>query len=431
MTQPLADRMRPRNLDDVIGQEHITGPGTMIRAIAAQPQAQTTAVLLYGPPGTGKTSIASAIAATTKREFISLSATTTTAKQLKDLIASAEKSDEEPPIVFIDEIHHFNKTQQDILLPAIEKGVIGFIGATTENPSFTLNSALTSRCILNVLQPLDTDAIVRVIHHALAHPNGLDNHYTIDDDAIHTIARRSGGDTRAALTHLDAAATLAQSENSTAITTQHVTSVTTAIASRYDASGDEHYNIISAMIKSMRDSDPDAAVYWLARLIDSGEDPRFIARRLVIHASEDVGLAQSNVLHTCIAAAHAVQLIGLPEARINLAHAAITIATAPKSNSVIKSINTALEAVKHQPGLDVPNHLKDAHYKGARALGHGVDYIYPHNLPGHVQKTPQANMPADLDSRYREIYTPTTNGDEATITQRLNAIERYQRSHNN
>ena len=422
-TPPLAQRVRPQHLDEVIGNTHATQPGSILRSIVDDTEPLSLGILLYGPSGSGKTTIAHAIACMTDRKFISLSATTTGAKKLKDTIYADYNN---PPIVFVDEVHYFNKTQQDILLPAIEDGTITFIGATTHNPSFSLATALTSRCVLVALEQLTTDDIVTAIDRAIHHPDGFDNAITIDDEAKDILASRSGGDTRVALTHLEAAAArLSRARDDDTVTVDDIETTTKSMATRYDADGDNHYDIISAFIKSMRDSDTNGTVYWLARLIDSGEDPRFIARRLMIHASEDVGLAQSDVLVTCVAATEATERIGLPEARIILSHAALAIATAPKSNAAYKAIAHGLDAVRAQPSLDVPSHLKDAHYKGARALGHGEGYVYPHDLPGHVPDTTPHNLPTELKLN-APLYTPSKNGAEADIAYRQNIINQHQ-----
>lgn len=424
-TPPLAQRVRPQHLDEIIGNAHATQSGSILRSIVDDAEPLSVGILLYGPSGSGKTSIAHAIACMTDREFISLSATTTGTKKLKDIIYTDYDT---PPIVFVDEVHYFNKTQQDILLPAIEDGTITFIGATTHNPSFSLATALTSRCVLVALEQLSTYDVATAIDRAISHPEGFNSTITIDTEAKDILARKSGGDVRVALTHLEAASKLMRARHDDTITAHDVTTTTNSMATRYDADGDNHYDIISAFIKSMRDSDTNGTIYWLARLIDSGEDPRFIARRLMIHASEDVGLAQSDVLTTCVSAAVATERIGLPEARIILSHAALAIATAPKSNAAYKAIANGLDAVRAQPSLDAPNHLKDAHYKGARALGHGEGYVYPHDLPGHVPDTAPHNLPAELKLD-APLYTPTKNGAEADIAYRQNIITQHQHKH--
>lgn len=426
-TQPLAARMRPRSLDEIVGQDHILAPGSFLHALADPTNPAKGSVILYGPPGTGKTSIASAIANTTGAEFITLSATSSGVKQLRDEISAAAArrgKDKASTVIFVDEIHRFSKAQQDALLPAVEDGTIALIGATTENPSFALNNALLSRSVLCTLRPITDANVADAITAAVTDPRGLDGAVTLSDDALSVLATTAGGDIRSALTHLEAACTVASRHNRTEITVDDIEGIAGTVAARYDRDGDQHYDIISAFIKSMRGSDPDAAVYWMARMIAGGEDPRFIARRLIVHASEDVGMADPTVLQTCIAAAQAVQLVGLPEARINLTQAAIAVATAPKSNGVIKAINEAQLAVDAAPNAPVPNHLRDSHYPGAQRLGHGDNYLYPHDFPGHVTAVPQQYLPDGLTDR--QIYYPTNNGHEATVTARLASIYNHQ-----
>lgn len=436
--QPLAARMRPRTLDDIIGQDDIIGPGSPLRRLADPTNNNPSgSIILYGNPGTGKTSIAHAVANTTQAHVAQLSATTTGVKDLRLEISAARvrKADrDEPTILFIDEIHRFSKSQQDILLPAVEDGTVTLIGATTENPSFSLNSALMSRSILCRLNPISEENIATAITNACNDPRGYNATVTIDDDALRLLSSNAGGDIRTALTHCESAVGVALSQHTAKegkiirVTVEHVTASASNVAALYDRDGDQHYDIISAFIKSMRGSDPDAAVYWLARMIAAGEDPRFIARRLIVHASEDVGMADPTVLPTCIAAAQAVQLVGLPEARINLTQATLAIATAPKSNSVIHAINTANLAVDAAPNAEVPNHLRDAHYPGAKALGHGEGYLYPHSFPGHVTDTSVQYLPDRL--RGSTIYRPSNNGAEVEVAQRLNSIRTHQEKNN-
>ena len=284
------------------------------------------------------------------------------------------RAEDRGTVVFIDEIHRFSKTQQDVLLPAVEDGAITLIGATTENPSFSVNSALVSRSILVELSPIDIGDIANLIHSAMLDERGFDNQLTIDEHAVELIARLASGDARQALTRLETVGNLVLARGGTEITPADVEQATGRALQRFDHDGDQHYDIVSAFIKSMRGSDPDAALYWLARLIEGGEDPRFIARRLIVHASEDVGMADPSVLPIAVAAAQAVQLIGMPEARLNLAQAAVAIATAPKSNAILTGIDTALKSVRSGHTEPVPDHLRDAHYPGATALGHGKGY---------------------------------------------------------
>lgn len=416
--QPLAARMRPTTLDDVVGQDHLIFPGSPLKSIVEG--SLQSSVLLWGPPGTGKTTIAHVIGQSTAKRFVELSATSAAVKEVREVFAKARKArdeDGQSTILFLDEIHRFSKSQQDILLPAVEDGTIALIGATTENPSFSVISALQSRSILLVLQSLDVESITQLLRRAIDDSQGLDAQITAQDTVLEEIARLAAGDTRQALGRLEVCAQMTQAAGGTAITMETVAQVTGAATQRYDRNGDQHYDIISAFIKSMRGSDPDAALHWLARMIEAGEDPRFIARRIVVHASEDVGMADPSVLPIAVAAAQAVQLIGMPEARINLAQAVIAIATAPKSNAVIAGISNALADVKAGRSGQVPMHLRDAHYPGAAALGHGQGYRFPHDYPHNV--VAQQYLPDGIEAQY---YQPTLNGFEATITQRIASI---------
>ncbi|MEH1588017.1 replication-associated recombination protein A [Cutibacterium avidum] len=414
-TQPLAARMRPTNLDDIVGQDRLTAPGSPLRLLADG--SLSISVILYGPPGSGKTSIADAIAHETGQRFVTLSATAAGVKDVRKVLADA-RAEDRGTVVFIDEIHRFSKTQQDVLLPAVEDGAITLIGATTENPSFSVNSALVSRSILVELSPIDIGDIANLIHSAMLDERGFDNQLTIDEHAVELIARLASGDARQALTRLETVGNLVLARGGTEITPADVEQATGRALQRFDHDGDQHYDIVSAFIKSMRGSDPDAALYWLARLIEGGEDPRFIARRLIVHASEDVGMADPSVLPIAVAAAQAVQLIGMPEARLNLAQAAVAIATAPKSNAILTGIDTALKSVRSGHTEPVPDHLRDAHYPGATALGHGKGYRYPHNYPYHL--VAQKYLPSDLEGTY--FYRPDDSGFETTIADRLKTI---------
>lgn len=423
--RPLAERMRPATLDDVIGQPAATSPGSPLRTLADPSQTQARSVILYGPPGTGKTSLAAAVAGSTGAEFVTVSATSSNVKELRGIIGRARlaREDGQATIVFIDEIHRFTKAQQDILLPAVEAGDISLIGATTENPSFAVNSALNSRSSIVQVNPLTEDDLVTILTRAHQDPDGLAGFPSLGDGVISRIARVSGGDARQALGLLESVIDSAEARQLSTVTDDDLTELAPTVQ-RYDRDGDMHYDIISAFIKSMRGSDPGASLYWLSRLIESGEDPRFIARRLIVHASEDIGVADSSVLPLCVAAAQAVQLVGLPEARINLAHATLAVATAPKSNSVIHGINSADMAVRQLPDLPVPTHLRDAHYAGAAELGNGLGYLYPHDFPGHVTDHPVNYYPDRLNGSH--LYRPSGTGNEVTIQSNQEAIHTWQ-----
>src|SRR5579862_9739517 len=365
--------MRPRTLDEVIGQQHLTAAGTPFRKLIENDAPMS--LVLWGPPGTGKTTLAYVVSQVTKRRFTELSAVTAGVKDVRAAIDAAKQAlafSGRQTLLFVDEVHRLSKTQQDALLPAVENRWVSFIGATTENPSFSVVSPLLSRSLLLTLQPLDDEDIRELIKRALTDERGLGGQVEIDDDTLEHLVRLAGGDGRRALTYLEAAA----------LGTGHIDTATLEravdrAAVRYDRDGDQHYDVISAFIKSMRGSDADAALHYLARMIEAGEDPRFIARRLIVHASEDVGMADPTALQVAVAAAHAVELIGLPEARINLAQAVIHVALAPKSNAVVKAINAAAADVRAGLIGPVPAHLRDASYRGAERLGHGSGYRYP------------------------------------------------------
>jgi putative ATPase len=409
---PLAVRMRPRSLDEVIGQKHLTAQGTAFRKLIDAPMS----LVLWGPPGTGKTTLAYVVSQVTSRKFTELSAVTAGVKDVRAAVDQARRDlgmYNRQTVLFIDEVHRFSKTQQDALLPAVENRWVSFIGATTENPSFSVVSPLLSRSLLLTLQSLDDDDIRTVITRAIADERGLNGTVTIEDEALEHLVRLAGGDGRRALTYLEAAAL-----GTDAIDTGTVERAVDKAAVRYDRDGDQHYDVISAFIKSMRGSDADAALHYLARMIEAGEDPRFIARRLIVHASEDVGMADPTALPLAVAAAQAVEFVGLPEARINLAQAVIHICLAPKSNAVVKAIGAAQADV--QAGLigAVPAHLRDAHYPGAQRLGHGEGYVYPHDLPEGIAA--QRYAPDAITGR--TYYEPTNHGMEARFTERLGRI---------
>ena len=410
---PLAARMRPRSLDEFQGQTHILGKGKILRrAIEAD---RISSLILYGPPGSGKTALAHVIASTTKARFISLNAVTAGVTQIRDIISEAKKRlgmYGEKTILFIDEIHRFNKAQQDALLPSVESGLITLIGATTENPYFEVNPPLISRSRIFKLEPLSTEDIKKILLRALSDKQrGLGKYrVSIEDNALDYLAASSRGDARAALNALELAV-LTTSGSPKNIDINVLKDCIQQPAILYDKSGDSHYDVVSAFIKSIRGSDPNAALHWLARMLEAGEDPRFICRRMIILASEDIGMADSRALTVAVSAFQALEYVGLPEARLSLAHAAIYLSCAPKSNSVIKAIDAAVRDVREKEIGKVPNHLRDKSYKGAKEMGIGKGYMYPHDFPGHYVK--QQYLPETLlDARY---YIPTESGEEAQI----------------
>jgi putative ATPase len=422
---PLAVRMRPRTLDEVIGQRHLTGAGTPFRKLIDNDAPMS--LLLWGPPGTGKTTLAYVVSQVTKRRFVELSAVSAGVKDVRAAVDAARRTlglSGAQTVLFIDEVHRFSKTQQDALLPAVENRWVSFIGATTENPFFSVVSPLLSRSLLLTLQPLSDDDIREVIQRAVQDPRGLAAKVTIDKDAKEHLIRLAGGDARRTLTYLEAAALgLPEGKN---IDMKTLERAVDRAAVRYDRDGDQHYDVISAFIKSMRGSDADAALHYLARMIEAGEDPRFIARRLIVHASEDVGLADPTALLTAVAAAQAVEFVGLPEARINLAQAVIHISLAPKSNAVIKAIGAADADVRNGLIGAVPAHLRDAHYPGAGKVGHGEGYLYPHDFDGGIVAQRYAPDPvAD-----RIYYEPSGHGQEARVAERAGRIRAILRRSN-
>ena len=408
---PLAVRMRPRSLDEVIGQRHLTAPGTPFRKLIDNDAPMS--LVLWGPPGTGKTTLAYVVSQVTKRRFTELSAVTAGVKDVRAAVDAARQHlgmSGRQTVLFIDEVHRFSKTQQDALLPAVENRWVSFIGATTENPSFSVVSPLLSRSLLLTLKPLDDDDIAALIRRALTDKErGLADRLPMDDAALAHLVRLAGGDGRRALTYLEAAAL-----GTERITTEVLEKAVDKAAVRYDRDGDQHYDVISAFIKSLRGSDADAALHYLARMIEAGEDPRFIARRLIVHASEDVGMADPTALPVAVAAAQAVEFVGLPEARINLAQAVIHIALAPKSNAVVKAIGAAQGDVRAGLIGAVPPHLRDAHYAGAERLGHGQGYVYPHDRPEGI--VAQQYAPDAVAGR--AYYEPTTHGMESRYAER-------------
>ena len=408
---PLAARMRPRTLDELVGQEHLLGPGRPLRRLVEG--SGEASVILYGPPGTGKTTIASLIAGAMGQNFVGLSALSSGVKQVREVLEGAKQDlvRGQRTVLFIDEVHRFSKTQQDALLAAVENRTVLLVAATTENPSFSVVAPLLSRSLLLKLESLDDDGIRTVIDRAVEDQRGLGGAVTLDDDAREQLVLLAGGDARRALTYLEAAAEGAGDGEQKSITLEVVQNSVDRAVVRYDRDGDQHYDITSAFIKSIRGSDVDAALHYLALMIEAGEDPRFIARRLVIHASEDIGMADPTALQTATAAANAVQFIGMPEGRLPLAQATIHLATAPKSPSVIKAIDAALADVRSGRTGAVPPHLRDGHYEGAKKIGHAVGYLYPHDDPRGVVE--QRYMPEGLDdARY---YQPTDHGAEKRI----------------
>ena len=413
---PLAVRMRPRSLDELVGQDHLLAPGAPLRRLVSD--GPLTSVILWGPPGTGKTTIAHLVAAAGDRRFVALSALTAGVKDVRAVIDEARRvrrTGGKPTVLFIDEVHRFSKTQQDSLLAAVEDGTVTLLAATTENPYFSVISPLLSRCVLLTLRPLDEEAVRLLIARAVADERGLGNAVTLAKDAEDHLVRLAGGDVRKALTALEAAAAGALARGATEVDLATVEAALDQAALRYDRAGDAHYDVVSAFIKSLRGSDVDAALHYLARMLVAGEDPRFIARRMVIFASEDVGMADPTALTVATAAAHAVEYVGLPEARLNLAQAAIHLATAPKSNAVIVAIDEAMADVRAGRAGPVPRHLRDAHYPGARGLGHGVGYVYPHDDPRGVVS--QQYAPDDVADR--EYYRPTGHGAERLLVDRV------------
>ena len=414
---PLAVRMRPRLLDEVIGQRHLTGEGTPFRKLADHDAAMS--LLLWGPPGTGKTTLAQVVSHVTQRRFTELSAVTAGVKDVRAAIDAARRElglSGRQTVLFIDEVHRFNKAQQDALLPAVENRWVSFIGATTENPFFSVVGPLLSRSLLLTLEPISDDDMRLVIDRAVADERGLGGALTLADGVTDLLIRLAGGDARRALTYLEAAALGLPAGGEVDVAT--VERAVDRAAVRYDRGGDQHYDVISAFIKSIRGSDADAALHYLARMIEAGEDPRFIARRLIVHASEDVGMADPSALQVAVAAAQAVEFVGLPEARINLAQAVIHLALAPKSNAVVKSINAAAGDVRAGLIGPVPAHLRDASYRGAGRLGHGEGYRYPHDYEEGV--VAQRYAPDAVAGRH--YYEPSRHGTEARYADRAERI---------
>ncbi|MEV7608988.1 replication-associated recombination protein A [Microbacterium sp. NPDC089320] len=426
---PLAVRMRPVSLDEVAGQKHLLRAGSPIVALAdpAATSPGAVSIILWGPPGTGKTTLAQAIARSSGRRFVELSAITAGVKDVREVMQEAITQRDlygQTTILFLDEIHRFTKAQQDALLPGVENGWVLLIAATTENPSFSVISPLMSRSLLLTLQPLTDDDIGLLVDRAVTDARGLNGAVTLADDARAALIRLASGDARRALTGLEAAAAVALSKGEEgavpAATADDVAQAVDKALLRYDRQGDEHYDVISAFIKSIRGSDPDAALHYLARMIEAGEDPRFIARRLVISASEDVGLADPQALSIAVAAADAVAFIGMPEGRIPLAEATVYLATTAKSNAAYVGIDQAIADIRAGGFGRVPLHLRDAHYPGAKRLGHGRGYVYPHDSEFGI--LPQQYLPDEL--RGKRYYEPKNLGVERDISARLGRIRR-------
>ena len=451
---PLAVRMRPVSLDEVAGQGHLLRPGSPLVTLAttdSSASGSAVSVILWGPPGTGKTTLAQAIARSSGRRFVELSAITAGVKDVREVMQEALTQRDlygQSTILFLDEIHRFTKAQQDALLPGVENGWVVLIAATTENPSFSVISPLLSRSLLLTLRPLGDDDLGALIDRAVTDPRGLAGRVVLDGDARAALVRLASGDARRALTALEAAASVAgddglgaasgsatdDDEDSDAdepaaasgddeppvITADHIAQAVDRALLRYDRQGDEHYDVISAFIKSVRGSDPDAAIHYLARMIEAGEDPRFIARRLVISAAEDIGMADPHALQIAVAAADAVAFIGMPEGRIPLAEATVYLATTAKSNAAYNAINAAIADVRAGGFGRVPLHLRDAHYPGAKRLGHGKGYKYAHD--SEIGIVAQQYLPDELQGR--RYYEPTNHGAERDVSARLEKIRR-------
>ncbi|HEV3474312.1 MAG TPA: replication-associated recombination protein A [Actinomycetota bacterium] len=405
MPEPLAARMRPRTFDELVGQRHLVGPGKPLTELVTS--GHLPSVVLWGPAGSGKTTLAYLLASEGGAEVVQLSAVSSGVADARKVMERAKDSMLQT-VLFVDEVHRWSKSQQDVLLPAVEAGTITLIGATTENPYFSLVSPLLSRCMLLRLEPLGDEDVRALLDRALGdEERGLGKtEVKVSDEALDHLVTIAGGDARIALTGLEAAVLAAQAAGRSDVDLALAEDAVQQKAIVYDRQGDAHYDVISAFIKSIRGSDPDAALFWLARMLEAGEDARYIARRMVVHASEDIGLADPRALLVATAAAHAVEYVGLPEARLNLAQAAIYLARAPKSNSVIEALGRAeADAASSEP---VPLHLRDTHYPGARKLGHGKGYKYPHDYPGH--EVEQEYRPAKYEgTRY---YEPSGEGEE-------------------
>lgn len=423
---PLAVRMRPRTLDELVGQGQLRAPGSPLRRLVEGDQSMS--LLLWGPPGTGKTTIAAIVSQQTDRRFVEVSAVSAGVKEVRAAIDSARAElagGGKETVLFVDEVHRFSKAQQDALLPGVENRWVTLIAATTENPFFSVISPLLSRSLLLRLESLTDDDIRTVLAQAVDDERGLGGRVRVEEEALEHLVRLAGGDARRSLTYLEAAAGAATSQGNEVVDLATAETAVDQAAVRYDRQGDQHYDVTSAFIKSVRGSDADAALHYLARMIEAGEDPRFIARRLMILASEDIGLADPTALQTAVAAAQTVQLIGMPEAQLTLAHATIALAVAPKSNAVTTAIGAAIADVRAGKIGPVPAHLRDAHYSGAKKLGHGARYKYSHDEPfGIAEQQYAPDVVADA-----AYYQPTTLGAEAAIKERWERVRRLIRGH--
>lgn len=419
-TAPLAVRMRPLSIDEVVGQAHLLEPGSPLRRLL-EPQGsagQVSSIIFYGPPGTGKTTLAYLVATASERNFVEVSAVSAGVKEVRAVIKQAReqlRATGKQTVLFVDEVHRFSKSQQDALLPAVENSWVILVAATTENPSFSIVSPLLSRSLLLTLNPLNKQDVKGVLRRALTDERGLKGKVTADEDALNRLADLGGADARKALTLLEAAAEGALTAGRSALSAEDIARAADTAIVKYDR--DDHYDVISAFIKSMRGSDVDATLHYLARMIEGGEDPRFIARRIMICASEDVGMADPKALEIAVSAAQAVQMIGMPEGRIILAQAAVAVATAPKSNASYLGIEAAIKDVRAGESDPVPNHLRDSHYADAKKMGVS-GYKYAHNYPHHI--VTQTYLPASLVGT--QYYHPTDNGYEDLVSKRLHTI---------
>jgi putative ATPase len=417
---PLAARMRPASLDEVLGQEHLTGAGAAFRSIVES--GEPVSLILWGPPGTGKTSLARLIAAGSRARFEQLSATSAGVKDVREVLAGAAQRIEDGrgrTVLFLDEIHRFTKAQQDALLPGVEEGLVTLVGATTENPFFEVNSPLISRATMFRTEPLQPADVEQVVERAVADPMRGLRGVGIDDDAVIALSARVGGDARLALNALEVAARITEGRAGKTISLKDVAEALQRRVIRYDKAADRHYDVVSAFIKSMRGSDPDASLYWLHTMLEAGEDPKFVARRMIILASEDVGLADPDALGVAVDAFRALEVIGLPEAAFALSQATVYLATAPKSNSMKDAISRAREAIDATPSAQVPPHLRSAVHEGQQALGDGVGYDYPHDTAGKV--VAQQYLPDGAE--HLILYVPVASGEEAALAERLTAID--------